>query len=108
MPHIILEHTKDIEAIPELLNNLHNSLAGQDTVKLASLKTRSILLNESVVADEKRASMVHVTVKLLPGRSDELRLKMTSDLQDIILSHCSSSTRVTVESMLLDAASYRA
>lgn len=108
MPHIIVEHTRDIEGIPELLRALHNSLGHQDTVQIESLKTRAICLDHVVIGDGDTQSMIHVTLRLLPGRGDELLKKMTMDLEQIARNFCSGAhTRVTVEAIELHQASYR-
>lgn len=107
MPHIIVEHTKDVSDVQKLLINLHKNLASQETVVLNSLKSRSIAVGHAVVGNGETDSLLHITLKLLPGRSDELLLKMTSDLQAIAADHCTPATRVTVEAATLHAPSYR-
>ena len=107
MPHIIVEHTQDVEGVQSLLSALHSSLAEQDTVVLSSLKTRSIPVTHAIVGDGSSNSMVHITLKLLPGRSDALLEKMTNDLKKIAEKHCSSATCITVESMNLNEISYK-
>jgi len=102
MPHIIVEHTKEICDVPALLNALHHSLAGQETVQINALKTRSVVLDHAVIGDGSTKSMMHITVKLLAGRPDDLLKKMTGDLFDIARHHCDiSKTRITVEAMPL-------
>ena len=107
MPHIIVEHTKDINNISGLLGDLHASIAGQDTVDIGSLKTRSIPIENVVIGDGATQSMVHVTVRLLAGRPNDLLDKMTSDLQAIVIDHCDDETRITIESVDLFRASYK-
>jgi 5-carboxymethyl-2-hydroxymuconate isomerase len=108
MPHIIVEHTRDVEGIPDLLRALHNSLGHQDTVQIESLKTRAICLDHVVIGDGDTQSMIHVTLRLLPGRGDELLKKMTMDLEGIAKNYCPlPHTRVTVEVVELHQASYQ-
>jgi 5-carboxymethyl-2-hydroxymuconate isomerase len=108
MPHIIVEHTRDIENVADMLRDLHACLAGQDTFDIDTLKTRSVALNHVVIADGTCTSMVHITVKLLPGRGDALLHKMTSDLRSIALNYVSSlTTKTTVESVELHKESYQ-
>ena len=106
MPHIIVEHTKDVAGIPQLLTALHQSLAGQETVVLESIKTRSIAVDYAIVGSQATESMVHITVKLLPGRPDDLLKKITGDLKAIAVKHCAPTTRITVESVDLYKPSY--
>lgn len=107
MPHIVVEHTNDIKDVQNLLNALHHSLASQETVTLNSIKTRSIPLAHAVVGDGSTQSMVHITLRLLSGRSDMLLTKMTGDLAAVAMTHCGASTRVTVESVNLYDPSYK-
>ena len=107
MPHIIVEHTKDVADIPTLLNDLHYNLAGQETVVLDAIKTRSIAVDYVIVGAQATESMVHIAVKLLPGRSDELLNKMTTDLKTVAVAHCEPKTRITVESTELYQSSYQ-
>jgi len=108
MPHIIVEHTSDIAEIPQLLRDLHNNLGRQDTVNIESLKTRAICLDHVVIGNGDTQSMMHITLRLLPGRDDVLLQKMTTDLEAIARQHCSSlDTRITVESIDLYKPSYK-
>ncbi len=108
MPHIIVEHTRDVDGIPDLLHALHNNLGDQDTVQITSLKTRAIPLDHVVIGDDGAQSMIHVTLRLLPGRGDELLKKMTMDLEEIAKNFCPlPCTRITVEAVELHRASYR-
>lgn len=107
MPHIIVEHTADIEAVDGLLSALHESLAGQETVALESIKTRSIEVKNAIVGNGSQNSMIHVMVKLLSGRSDQLLKKMTGDLRDVALQNISGNTSVTVEAIALHDESYQ-
>ena len=111
MPHIIVEHTDDIEGMDALVGDLHQSLAGQESVTFGAIKSRSITIQNAFVGEAQNGSqnnsMVHVTLKLLSGRSDELRAKMTGDLLNVVKSKVASSTSVTVESVELHDQSYQ-
>ena len=108
MPHIIVEHTRDIENVSQLLRDLHNSLGHQETVQIESLKTRSICLDNVVIGNGNFISMIHVTLRLLPGRGETLLCKMTADLEKIVHQYCDTkSTCVTVEAVELHQSSYR-
>ena len=111
MPHIIVEHTEDIEGVGALVGELHHSLAGQESVTLGGIKSRSIVVQNAFVGEaqngSQNGSMIHVTIKLLSGRSDELRAKMTGDLLNVIRSKVAESVSVTVESVDLHNESYQ-
>ena len=71
MPHIIVEHSSNIEDqidLPDLLQGLHDALAAEGIDK-ARIKTRSIPLSHAVVGDHGSSGhMVHITLLLLAGR----------------------------------------
>ena len=107
MPHIILEHSGNAaENLPALLADLHQTLSVQDTVNIAAIKTRAVAVEHAIVGDSEGTEMLHITLKLLPGRDDELRAKMTQALKAVAVSHVAEGVCVTVESALLDAPSY--
>lgn len=90
MPHIIVEHSDSIAS--EMLNELHNNLASQDTIDLAAIKTRSIHVKNAITGDGDKDGFVHITVKLLTGRPEELRQKIGADLKTVALAHIDADT----------------
>ena len=107
MPHIIVEHTDDVKNVAELISDLHHSLAAQETVTLNAIKSRAMVVQDAYVGDTPNGSMIHVTLKLLSGRSGELRAKMTRDLFSVIKEKVSANISVTVESIELHNESYQ-
>lgn len=71
MPHIIVEYSAKLESrvdLPEVLQGLHEALAGQGIDK-ARIKTRGIKLDHAVVGDKGADGlMAHTTLLLLEGR----------------------------------------
>lgn len=81
MPHIIIEHdTKTKEAIDltELSMCLHETLANQETIKLEAIKTRTIEIDNVIVGEGDNNQMLHVEIRLLTGRSSELKETMAN------------------------------
>lgn len=107
MPHIIVEHSADIADIPVLLEKLHHNLSKQDTVTLESIKTRAIEVQHAIVGNSDKKLMLHIIVKLLSGRPDDLLNKISGDLREIACTHCGGDVSVTVETVSLYNASYR-
>ena len=106
MPHIIVEHTADIEDIGALLNTLHQKLAGMDTIVLSDIKSRAITVNHAIIGDGHQNSMVHITLKLLPGRDPALVKTMVQSLHNAACDHCQDNVRITAESLLIDKETY--
>ena len=90
MPHITLEYSQNLIAqvdVPQLLTDLHHALAAQPDVDLKKVKTRALVLANSVIKDRahNEGQMLHVTVAVLQGRSVALRKQYGQALYDILL-----------------------
>ncbi len=76
MPHLIVEHDKNLDSLIEmntLSKGLHKCLAKQETVKLENIKTRTITASNVVIGDNQKKHFIHITLLLLPGRSEDLK-----------------------------------
>lgn len=84
MPHITVEYTDTLSIdVPKLLSALHHDLAERDTINIHAIKTRAIPVQYVIVGDgQEPDKMIHITLKLLPGRSDELKKTMAQGLFD--------------------------
>lgn len=109
MPHIIVEHSDGLSVdIPKLLSDLHDDLATRDTIDVHGVKTRSLPVHNAIVGNGGDTDkLIHVTLRLMPGRSDDLKKEMAQGLFAI----ARQSTRddrisVTVEVAELHAESY--
>lgn len=107
MPHIIVEYSSGrVKDVPALLQALHEGLAGHETIQKASIKTRGIEISDYVVGAGSASGFVHVVLKLLPGRADDLRARMSQHLFDLSYQHILPDTALSVEVQELDAATY--
>lgn len=112
MPHIIVEHSDNLRELswPVILTELHDTLAGQDTIKKGAIKTRHIPLPHCVVGKEEDANqMVHITLKLLAGRDVVLKKTMAQALYSVacgeIHQHYPEAS-ITVEVAEMDPGTY--
>jgi len=82
MPHLILEHNvEDEEIVNYVCKKLHGCLARQETVKLESIKTRSVFVSSLIVGDgTQKEIFAHLNLKLLSGRSEVLKNKISQNL----------------------------
>ena len=86
MPHLILEASSNIvetnDKIKQTLQKCQNLLVEKLPTQLASCKSRLILHDVFILADnQERNAFVHLTVKLLKGRSAELLRETSANLQ---------------------------
>ena len=86
MPHLILEHNiEDEEAVKYVCKKLHGCLAKQETVKLESIKTRSVFVSSLVVGTgTKTQNFAHLNLKLLMGRSEDLKNTISQNLLEVL------------------------
>ena len=109
MPHIIVEYTDHLNLdLEKLTIELHRTLVEQDTIKEEAIKTRAIPVKATVVGTGKcHDKMIHIALKLLPGRSDELRKTMAEALfataRKVSLDE---NIAISVETIELHTASY--
>ena len=109
MPHIIVEYTDTLGlAISDLLHDLHTDLAGRESVSIGAIKTRAIPVKHCVVGEAGGPdTFIHIALKLLPGRSDELKKTMAQGLFDIAKTHATKDdVSLSVEVIDMHAPSY--
>lgn len=106
MPHIVVEYTDSITRsvdIPKLCFALHEDLAARETVDIHAIKTRAIPVQYTIVGDNKEPDkMIHITLRLLPGRSDELKTQMTQGLVKIAGDIAHHDDRLTITAEVVD------
>ncbi len=110
MPHITLEYCETITSadIPKMLAALHADLATRESINIHGIKSRAVPVKYVIVGDHKDYDkMIHISLKLLPGRSDDLRKEMAQGLADAARKHAHDDRiAITCETVELDAASY--
>lgn len=109
MPHIIVEYTDHLNLdLEKLTIELHRTLTQQETIKEEAIKTRAIPVKATVVGTGKcHDKFIHICLKLLPGRSDELRHTMAQALCDTARKIAlDENISITVETAELHTASY--
>lgn len=74
MPHIIVEHTANLDDLPwsELLDALHHAAAEMPELPLKGLRSRVVRHETYQIADgDPENAFVHVTLRLGHGRPEE-------------------------------------
>lgn len=88
MPHCIIEYSDNIiEDIDfqTFFHKLHQELISDNLFKLEDIKSRALLYNHYYMGDGKyNKSFVAVTLKILSGRSTEIKKKLSEDLLDFL------------------------
>lgn len=114
MPHLIVEYSDNLDGaldVSALLREMHDALDGQYNISKERLKTRAIRLSDYIVGvHEREGAMIHITLRLMQGRTVEAQKSLATQLQDMarahvkvdLLPHCA----ITVEVVELVTATY--
>ncbi len=109
MPHCIIEYAKNIENLvkpQQLLNAVFQGAAkSQLFTKDTDIKTRSIAYDHYQIGDEKN-DFVHVTIKILSGRTLLQRQHLSSLVLNSLSSLNFNDTSLTVEIVDMEKESY--
>jgi 5-carboxymethyl-2-hydroxymuconate isomerase len=106
MPQLTLEFSSNIlekTMLPELLKQCHIILSGCLPTTIESCKSRAIERNIYCVGDgQAKNAFVHLGVKILPGRSVEVKTEAANKIMEILKKHFAQSintlnTQITLE-----------
>ena len=97
MPHLILEASANIIAsnakIKQTLNDCQNLLVAKLPTQLSNCKSRLILHDLFIVGDgNEQNAFIHLTVKIMKGRSQELLSEIAQKLKQILINDFSKSS----------------
>lgn len=113
MPHIIIEYSDNLTDvnITDLVDDCHHALNGLHNVSTDRVKTRAIKLDNFLVGIHgNKGEMIHITLRLLAGRSSEARYELAQMLYDKARAHIPVAqypdSALTVEVVELDKATY--
>lgn len=88
MPHVILECSENIEAqlpVSTLLAEIHRVLEKQLPTDLSTCKSRCVVHKSFYLGDGHQSNaFVHLTVKIMSGRTDEVQNILGNQLVTIL------------------------
>lgn len=101
MPHLEIEHTDNIDVVADrLLDAAVGALAALGEYDLASTKARVHRLEAySVDRPDSGGAFVAVTLSILPGRSEELRLRTSQAITEAVATAATypAGTQITTQ-----------
>lgn len=115
MPHLTLEYSANVPDPPDIqgiLREFHRVLQETAGIKIANCKSRGRIADEYLVADGGSShAFVHLDVRILEGRSVELKKELGNRLLETLREHFSSAEAVldlqmTVEIRDIERSSY--
>jgi len=106
MPHIVIEHSdKTTDAMADTCQAVFDAACGCETFPVpANVKVRSRLCAHHTggTGDD----FVHVTVRMLPGRTDALKQEVSAAILATLETQFPTTASLTVEIVEMHAASY--
>lgn len=93
MPHVTVEYTDNIQTeanIGEFLKRINESLISEgDAFSPGAIRSRAVKLTEYFVADgtDDNDAFVHVTMKIAPGRTTEVKKLACDHLFEMMQAH---------------------
>lgn len=113
MPHIVIEYSANLTElnVTNLMHDCHRALDGLHNVSTERVKTRAAKLENFLVGtNDEKGQMIHVTLRLMTGRSVEARQELAKILYDKVRAHIPQDKypngALTVEIVELDKATY--
>ena len=113
MPHIVIEYSNNLDSlnIGALVHDCHHALNGLHNVTTDRVKTRAIKLSDFCVGtSDEKGQMMHVTLRLMTGRSIDARQELAKKLEDVVRKHLSvdqyPNAALTIEIVELDRETY--
>ncbi|MGB3722116.1 MAG: hypothetical protein WA979_04770 [Pacificimonas sp.] len=109
MPHLIAEHSKDVEtrnAIPALFTALMAACTDNDSIDAANVKLRAQGFHSYLVGGEIRP-FLHLSLAMMHGRGDAEKAALADALLDAGISAMPDETEITVEIRDTHRASHR-
>ncbi|MFF1682051.1 5-carboxymethyl-2-hydroxymuconate Delta-isomerase [Streptomyces sp. NPDC058256] len=100
MPQITVEHCLDHVDWNAFALALHPVVVEVAAARLEACKTRVLRTEDQIVGDVAATGMggpaiVHVTLALLPGRSDETKAELTEAVLDLLRKHIEPTDGIT-------------
>eukprot|EP01134_Creolimax_fragrantissima_P000792 CFRG0792T1 len=87
MPQILLEYSRNILTqidLVSLFRQLHPVIARSANTKVENCKSRAAERDIFLVGNDEKCAFVHLSIGLLPGRSDELKKTISMSALEVL------------------------
>jgi 5-carboxymethyl-2-hydroxymuconate isomerase len=84
MPNVVLEHSRDFTKTDELMQLCHEHLLECRLFKPETIKVRTLKFEHHLVAGSKDKAFLGVTVRIMPGRTQEQKADLGHTLHEKI------------------------
>lgn len=99
MPHCIIEYAKTLEqhiSPQQLMDATNQGAINSELFDIEDIKCRTIYFDNFQVGNSDK-SFIHITAKILNGRNDQQKAKLSSCILEELLKFGLSSVSLTVE-----------
>ncbi|QSV15171.1 MULTISPECIES: 5-carboxymethyl-2-hydroxymuconate Delta-isomerase [Photobacterium] len=108
MPHCVIEYSKELEkkVSPQtLISHVYQGALASDLFEGPDIKTRTLSYEHHQTGDE-RLDFIHVSVRILSGRTDVQKQALSHSVLSQLQSLSLQSVSLTVEILDIDRSSY--
>lgn len=109
MPHCIIEYSAPLAHeidIKQFVQLVHHGAINSGLFERSAIKTRAIRCDDYQVGDNHLGSFIHITIKIMPGRTDEQKQHLLSAIYDSISAETVSVYSLTLEVIDINAKAY--
>jgi len=109
MPHCIIEYSAPLVHeidIKQFVQLVHHGAINSGLFERSAIKTRAIRCDDYQVGDNHLGSFIHITIKIMPGRTDEQKQHLLSAVYDSVTEQTASVCSLTLEVVDINAAAY--
>jgi len=109
MPHCIIEYSAPLAQsvdIKQLVQLVHHGAINSGLFERSAIKTRAIRCDEYQVGDNHLGSFIHITIKIMPGRTDDQKSHLLSAVYDSIVADTAEVCSLTLEVIDINATAY--
>lgn len=101
MPHLILEHSANIESHimqSEVIQHLHATMIASGLFNASDVKSRSYCTHNFAVGEKAmNGSFGHVSIYLLEGRTQEQKINLTQSIRKTLGEHLHGVDQLSVD-----------
>lgn len=105
MPHLHLETTADLPEnvdVPDILEALVTALSAHDSIKPETIKAYHTLYNTWQMGEGAQPGFAHLTVKVLTGRTAEVRSQIADQMMEVLRQHFAMSIEANEVNLTVD------
>ncbi len=109
MPHVIIEYAEALESQvsrEDLLNTVHQTVEQSGLFNATDIRTRTQSFDTFRLGVTQR-NFLHITIKLLAGRTDEQKLMLTQSVIQAVQTLSLTDVLISCECLDIHKASYQ-